>query len=360
MINPLKRFFSCPLEFSESEELLQFRFTTLMIMIMLITVFTFSFALLDIFGLDIGGSMQRYVNLFHTVLGIGLFFYLRQSKHNYELALYALLVFSFIAFSLTLIFVPEDGFRFIWFFILIIGIYIVGDVHVGLVTSIASLLVIIAFNFIFELNVSQLTMISILSSLLVVSFFMYAYTKRIDRFQEELIEKNLILEKLATYDSLTGIMNRRLFLEMAEKYLYEADRLQKAFYFLMVDIDHFKSINDQYGHHVGDEVLKRFTARISEEMRKSDLFGRIGGEEFGVIILSDTKDEALTTAERIRLVVENASCVVDAQTIKVTTSIGLVQEREKEGLQSIMKRADEALYRAKDEGRNRIVMDLES
>ncbi|MDH5465497.1 MAG: GGDEF domain-containing protein, partial [Thiovulaceae bacterium] len=349
-----------PLVFDESEELLQFRFTTLMIMIMLITAYSFIYAVLNLTGLDDLGVKQSIVNFFQTLVGIGLFFYLRKSKDNYSKALYVLFVMLFIAFSLTLVFVPNDEFRVIWFFVLVIGSYIVGDIFLGVITSITGLIVIGVLNTLFELNISDVAMFSIVGSYIVVSFFMFAYTKRMDRFQEELIEKKNMMEKLATFDALTGIMNRRLFLEMAEKYLSEAERLKKHFYFLMIDIDHFKKINDNYGHHVGDEVLRRFSLCVGSEMRKSDLFGRIGGEEFGVVILSDEEEDAVRTAERIREIVERNSCSIDKNIMKITTSVGLVQERDNETLVEIMKRADAVLYRAKDEGRNRVVADLSS
>ncbi len=167
------------------------------------------------------------------------------------------------------------------------------------------------------------------------------------------------LEYLATYDTLTGIMNRRLFLEMSEKLIKESHRLQRYFYFLMLDIDHFKQVNDTHGHDAGDTVLKTFASIIEKNIRQSDIFGRIGGEEFAIAFIDNTAESAYALAEKIRMAVKAEDFVInDTLTLHITVSIGVVQAHRNESLEEAMKRADEMLYDAKSKGRDRVTLDV--
>lgn len=152
---------------------------------------------------------------------------------------------------------------------------------------------------------------------------------------------------LADTDVLTGIANRRRSLTVLAEALDAATDTGKPVSFAILDIDHFKRINDGYGHPAGDAVLKRVAAQIGAELRAADLFGRFGGEEL-VIVLPDTAaDQALAIAERVRRAVETAR-VEPA----VTLSIGVAEHVAGEGIDALIGRADAALYRAKQEGRN--------
>lgn len=169
-----------------------------------------------------------------------------------------------------------------------------------------------------------------------------------------LIKENddIALYKAATEDYLTGISNRSTALKDCEKQIEMSKRKKMPIAMMVLDLDYFKKINDEFGHSTGDEVLKKFTQIISKSLRPYDIFGRIGGEEF-VVVLPDTIEmEALIIAERLRLEVK----VELIEPIPVTVSIGLhVRIPEKEdGFNSLFHEADEALYIAKKEGRNRV------
>ena len=142
-----------------------------------------------------------------------------------------------------------------------------------------------------------------------------------DITQRKMIEKKL--KKLANEDALTGVSNRRAFLERAEEEVGRTQRYGHPAAFLMMDIDHFKQINDTYGHHAGDEVLKSVARICLDTLRLNDLFGRIGGEEFAALLPEVSKDQAELAAERVRRAIESTPCQVEKDSISCTMSIGI-------------------------------------
>ena len=165
-------------------------------------------------------------------------------------------------------------------------------------------------------------------------------------------------ELLARTDYLTGISNRRHFFEQGEIEVVRAVRYARPLTLMMIDIDHFKPINDTWGHGVGDEVLRQVTHLIREELRSADLLGRTGGEEFAAILVEADKDNAMIIAERVRSTVAAADIVTSAKhPVTVTLSIGLTELKEREiGIGELMNEADQALYLAKQTGRNKVVL----
>lgn len=163
------------------------------------------------------------------------------------------------------------------------------------------------------------------------------------------------LERLANIDSLTGLQNRRAILRRLEEQIKYAKRYREEFSLVMLDIDHFKQVNDRYGHLVGDDVLERLGWIVRENIRGTDSAGRYGGEEFIVILARCPLSAAVNVAERIRQSVE-AARMEDSRgrAFGITVSQGLAAYREGDGAQSLIARADEAMYRAKENGRNRV------
>ena len=177
----------------------------------------------------------------------------------------------------------------------------------------------------------------------------------IGRLLSELEEKNRELQELAYYDPLTGLPNRRFFFEHASLIFEEVKRHEKPLSLLAMDIDHFKKINDTYGHDVGDVVLKTFAGLLRGMVRQSDICARLGGEEFVVLLPNTDLEGAKVLAERIRTAVAKNPVEHDSTVIVFTVSIGVSQYRK--GMQNIyelIKEADIALYRAKEGGRNRV------
>lgn len=166
------------------------------------------------------------------------------------------------------------------------------------------------------------------------------------------------LRRLASIDELTGVANRRWFTAMASRELERCRRFNHQLALLMIDVDHFKRVNDTHGHAVGDEVLKAFTRVLEGNLRSVDLLGRLGGEEFAVVLPESDNNAAIHTAERLRASVEALEFPFeDGTTLKITTSVGIaILASVGETLDSLLARADTALYTAKGEGRNRVVV----
>ena len=160
------------------------------------------------------------------------------------------------------------------------------------------------------------------------------------------------LELLATTDSLTLLYNRRKFDEMLRYEIDRDRRYKNGLSLIMCDIDHFKNINDQYGHHIGDKVLIEFVEKVAKTIRKTDLLARWGGEEFAVLIPGANAEIALSVAEKIRSVIELGNYSIDS---KVTASFGVSVLIDMEDEEGIVKGADKALYKAKKQGRNCVV-----
>jgi len=162
------------------------------------------------------------------------------------------------------------------------------------------------------------------------------------------------LRRLATIDSLTNINNRRYFLDLALKEMDRSKRYGHPFSLIMLDIDHFKKVNDTYGHSVGDQVLIDFCDTCMKELRESDFMGRLGGEEFAVAIAECDLEGAAILAERIREAVASHTVVIDNEEIHFTVSIGITQMWQDSDWNSMFESADNALYKAKNNGRNQV------
>jgi diguanylate cyclase (GGDEF)-like protein len=162
-----------------------------------------------------------------------------------------------------------------------------------------------------------------------------------------------IYKTAATTDPLTGLLNRRGFFEAAGALMTHNRRRMAPVSVLAFDLDHFKSINDRYGHAVGDAVLQMFAKVARETLRASDIVGRLGGEEF-VAVLPSTLAEAGIAAERVRAALAAASIVRSGQRVTATVSIGVSSGAPTIAVDSLITRADDALYRAKANGRNRV------
>lgn len=180
----------------------------------------------------------------------------------------------------------------------------------------------------------------------------------VDRRTKEINNINVKLNVLATTDALCGVKNRRSFYESCGPIISYNRRERKPLAVLMLDIDKFKHINDTYGHGVGDEVLKSMAQKTSKILRKSDVFARLGGEEFSALLPNTTELGALKVAENIRQEIEHMEYISSKnQTIKFTISIGVATLNSHDiNIESVLHRADIALYSAKRNGRNKVVL----
>ncbi len=169
----------------------------------------------------------------------------------------------------------------------------------------------------------------------------------------ELERANKSLKKLADTDPLTQLPNRRRFFENLATELERANRHDFDFCLVIMDLDHFKKINDNYGHPAGDEVLVRVANKIKSNTREVDHCGRIGGEEFAMILYASDQKNAIGFVERIRSVIETSHT---GKELPITISIGLTQRKTQDSLETLYDRADRALYQSKETGRNKYTL----
>lgn len=173
--------------------------------------------------------------------------------------------------------------------------------------------------------------------------------------QEELKNINSQLEKLVRTDSLTGVNNRREILALGEKEWQRCHRYHRYFSVLVIDIDHFKHINDTFGHVLGDKTLITIAGAIKNCLRQVDSFGRFGGEEFVAILPETNLEDAGTLARRICQVINQLNLEIDRQKVRVTASIGVATfSPQDNNLETVIERADRAMFAAKNQGRNRV------
>jgi len=162
------------------------------------------------------------------------------------------------------------------------------------------------------------------------------------------------LRRLAALDSLTGVLNRGAFMAKAEKVLQRAKVDGRPVSLVLFDLDRFKHINDRYGHPTGDEILRLFVEGAEDALRPSDLIGRIGGEEFAVLLAGTGPDDARRVADRIRVAFAGQKVEVRGEVAATTVSAGVASARRRETLDRLFVQADAALYAAKNAGRNRV------
>ena len=181
--------------------------------------------------------------------------------------------------------------------------------------------------------------------------------RKLELSNQALLQKQQELEFLAERDTLTGLYNRRMFLQLAQRELDRLARVPGHVCALMVDLDFFKRINDQHGHPAGDLVLKQVAQRIAAHVRSTDILARMGGEEFIVLMPNTDRAGALKLAEKLREAVRGQPMELPALQVPITASLGVtgLQTHQQAPLETLYATADKALYAAKEQGRDRVV-----
>lgn len=162
------------------------------------------------------------------------------------------------------------------------------------------------------------------------------------------------LKRIATFDELTGTLSRRAFVEQTELKLDDSAKRQERISFLLLDIDHFKQVNDRFGHDIGDTVLKSFAATIRAELHPGDPFGRLGGEEFAILLSGADELESNDKAESLRMAVMNSHPFDISMQYTVSIGVVTIKPQGRADLDKLYKISDKALYEAKQQGRNRV------
>lgn len=260
---------------------------------------------------------------------------------------YSALTYGYIAYNAPSFFIVYN-----WFFYLVatmmLGALMTKKIFI-IMESFQIAIVIILMSY-FGKNQEEIFLYFIVSISLVV--YVYAVIRLNRKNGEEAYNNAYFMYVTSSTDGLSGLLNRRTWYEKSEKFF----EIGNSVAFIMLDIDHFKKINDNYGHDTGDVVIKQVSNILIEQTRNNDIVGRLGGEEFGIILINNNFDDILKIAERIKDNVQNTTINHNNNSINVTVSIGIaIKDSTINNLKDFIKIGDINLYKAKESGRNKIV-----
>lgn len=264
-----------------------------------------------------------------------------------------------VLFTYLAIHAVEDGSAILWLFAYPPIIFYISEARVGVAACSGGFAAVILLfsplgDMLFEPPYSssfRLTMIFALGFEMVTCYILDQSRRR---SKLGLLKLAADFEYAATHDALTGLANRREALSQLDEEYQRYLRNGRLFSVVLLDIDLFKSVNDNYGHHVGDELITLVAQTLREQCRKVDTLARWGGEEYLILLPETPSEQALQTADRIRQAISEASVNTGQGLIKTTVSAGVATIRRSESIDRLLQRSDEALYQAKSEGRNRV------
>ncbi|TVP54468.1 MAG: GGDEF domain-containing protein [Halomonadaceae bacterium] len=255
----------------------------------------------------------------------------------------------------------EEGLGILWLYVFPSMVFYVSTLRVGaILCSLAMVLILLILSPLGPMytpvhNYSPSFAMLLLFTLSFVMIFSYVLDRSRRQHALRLKEMAEVFEHAAKHDALTNLYNRG---EGTQRLAGEYARFQRSHQFfsvILIDIDHFKRINDTFGHDSGDQVIQEVSRRLVAGCRQMDMVARWGGEEFLLMLPSADADAAVTTAERVRQLMTRTPIRVNKRALEVTCSFGVAQIQDGDSIQALLQRADERLYQAKTTGRNRIV-----
>lgn len=351
------RWWSGDVSFGEDEEFLQFKYTFLMVLMLVGMPFSALFVALDWLGINSIGGLHRVSVQAYVIGSAVLIALLRGHKERYVAVAWGYALASYLVHTSGFLNVPEDELRLVWFCSLVAGTYILLGRAAGWAMFVLTVATVVGGNAYQPNAFTSRGMGTFVASLLSLSVFFHAYTTRLVSFDRRMTDSRRQLRHLARHDSLTGVLNVRATTELCESLIQLSARRHTAYAVLFIDLDHFKQINDTYGHDAGDLVLKSVANCLKQRLRKSDVLGRMGGEEF-MAFLPDTDSRGATQlAQQLRADIEGLFPEFNGQRLKVTASIGVSTHQGDPGsLAALLREADQAMYQAKAAGRNRVTV----
>jgi len=342
-------------QFSEQEEYLEFRYKFLIVLMLTAAALTGLFILglvsqINLIGWAHGRMMITFVTV--TVL---LWLLLRGSPKRFKQVGWTYEVLSLIESASALVYVPVDELRVLWFYTNIPCVFILLGQRSGWVVTGLTLVGFLMINPQLEQPYSPSAVATAVLAMLYLGVAFHAYVDRSMSYFKRMRDYNNQLQDMASHDPLTRVLNAGAYYRACDQQIHASQRSNQSFAVLFIDLDHFKSINDTYGHAVGDDVLRAVAQTLQSAVRRSDIVGRIGGEEFSVFLPNTQVQGAQQLAETLRLAIESIHMEVEGVRLKVTASIGVAAKRyEQETMQAIQQHADQAMYEAKRGGRNRV------
>jgi len=342
-------------QFSEQEEYLEFRYKFLIVLMLTAAALTGLFILglvsqINLIGWAHGRMMITFVT--GTLL---LWWLLRGSPKRFKRIGWTYEVLSLVESASALVYVPVDELRVLWFYTNIPCVFILLGQRPGWVITGLTMVGFLVANGHLETPYSPSAMATGVLAMLYLGVSFHAYVDRSMSYFKRMRDYNMQLHDLASHDPLTRVFNAGAYYRACDQQIQASQRANQSFAVLFIDLDHFKSINDTYGHAVGDDVLRAVAQVLQTTVRRSDIVGRIGGEEFSVFLPNTQLQGAQQLAETLRLAIASIHIEIDGVRLKITASIGVAVKRfEQETMQTIQQHADQAMYEAKRGGRNRV------
>ena len=290
-----------------------------------------------------------------TALSVVIWLFLRADKNRFLFAAWSYEILCLAEYLSVTLFVPLDELRVFWYATNVPGVFILLGKKPGWIITVCSVVAVLVANSYVTHPYSVNALATFSLGLIFFAFFFHYYSSRSISYYVRMRQANEKLAHLASHDSLTGVLNARVYYETCNRMIDSAKRAETPYAVLFVDLDHFKKINDTYGHATGDTVLKIVANKLASSIRASDVTGRVGGEEFSVFLSNSRLEAAIRVAENLRCSIEALQISNGNQMIQVTVSIGIACQGESyDSMETIQKRADEAMYEAKRNGRNRV------
>lgn len=345
-------------QFSEDEGFLRFRFRLLYALLLMGIAVCGLIVAADALGLNRLPAAQVFNVELMSFACAALTVALYGHKERFAVVCWLYVVASLLIYFSALMLVPQDSMRAAWYFVVVPAVYILLGSAAGIAVTVVSLASIFVANAYLREPFSVNALTTVTLTLVFSSIFFHFYNRRAYRFYVGMVEANRQFRELAATDPLTGLMNARAYYALCNQLIPGALRAGAPFAVLFVDIDHFKRINDTYGHAAGDEVLREVADCIRKSIRHSDVSARIGGEEFSVFLPAADQVGAAKLAEKLRANIEELRpMIAGREKIRVTASIGLASSQVHHlAIEHIQRDADIAMYQAKQQGRNRVTV----
>lgn len=352
----LSTLFFGQVEFPESEEYREFQYKFLMVLLAFGALATLFFIVAsgDQAALPMPAEHMRSMKTF-TVVSLVLWLLLRGRQHWFLPVAWIYEIASLAELSSAMLYVPADELRIIWLFTNIPGVYLLLGRRAGAAVTLLIVSGLLVGNPYLSSPYSPNAVATAVIAMIYFAAFFHAYASRSVNFFMRMRDSNEQLRFMATRDALTGVLNARAYYEVCDRMIRVAKRNSEPYAVLFVDLDHFKSINDTFGHAAGDHVLKSVADCLTKSIRNSDALGRIGGEEFSIFLPNTNMKGAIELAEHIRRSIESLMPDVGTGPRKITASIGVARNQHSDQLMlDIQRQADQAMYKAKAGGRNRV------
>ncbi len=295
----------------------------------------------------------KWLDMVLALANLGLLFAFRKHKVSRLTVTVLSLVLGLVLLNFVLYTSVNNPARGVWFTLLVLYAFIVGNKRLGYLTALFTTLSFIIATATSPSALPFIELVTWLVAIVLITYFSSALMRTLKRLDRILHARTNRYERMAMRDTLTGAHNRRALMRYLNRAIHQAQLRKRNIALLYLDIDHFKQINDTYGHDIGDKVLKTFSETVNQTIRISDFFGRLGGEEF-VIILDDIsdKDTLIKVAEKIRQKIASLTVEHPKGVLKFTVSIGATLWESENSAQALLRKADAALYHAKTHGRN--------